>query len=111
MIMNWENGRGKPGPYQKLLLLSSGLFPFDIYLLKFPKGSSLDPHIDEVANRRHYRLNLMFGRWTGGDMWLTKNPLVNGGRHLVLFRPDITRHWVEQVTSGTLWMLSIGWLR
>ena len=53
---SWERGRQRSG-YDKLLLLAGQRF--DVYLLRFPVGSSVPRHRDPVDGARHLRLNVV----------------------------------------------------
>ena len=58
-LFRWERGRQNSG-YDKMLLCGA-LWPikFDTYLLKFPQGSEIAPHIDTIKSGKHYRLNII----------------------------------------------------
>lgn len=102
-FFHWELGRQGSGYWK--MLLGQGSW-WDCYLLKYPPGTIIAPHKDPVEGKRHFRLNLVlwgeqtFGSWT----WI-----LNWGR-LVLFRPDISTHWVNSSERLRL-VLSIGWVR
>ena len=108
-LFRWRTGRQNPG-YRKMLLLANPfLIPFDIYLLKFETNSEIQPHKDTVDSGRHYRLNLIL--WSakqGGDFECERT--IYEGRFLKVFRPDLYDHSVTRITSGTRYVLSIGWV-
>lgn len=111
----WEAGRQNSG-YDKILLLSTWKpfkFQFDVYLLRFPKGSKIDWHTDPVGSHlKHYRLNVFIKHArVGGHFELSKGikPLFGASR-IQLFRPDIHPHRVTEVLEGTRYVLSIGWV-
>lgn len=105
----WQEGRQGSG-YFKLKLLESKLFKFDIYLLKFPVYSYIDWHVDpSVEGYEHHRLNLVLKKAEGGVFLKFGYPETNS--RINKFRPDLVRHSVTEVTKGTRWVLSFGWLR
>lgn len=101
--MRWQLGRQGSG-YDKLLILSSALIPFDIYLLRFPTGSWIAPHIDPVDGYKHYRLNIFLN----GLRVLCRKPIAEG-KYWQLMRSDKVAHSVP-TAEKTGWMLSIGWV-
>lgn len=107
--LRWEKGRQNTG-YDKLLLLGNPfLLPFDCYLLKFPEGTAVPPHRDKVERGRHYRLNVVLKRSSGGGEFVCANPIIDSPR-VKLFRPDLEEHSVTEVQGGDRWVLSIGWV-
>lgn len=107
--LSWEPGRIGTG-YNKILLLQSGLLKFDIYLLYYPEGSEITPHVDIVCGKSHYRLNVMLKKAERGGEFVCENPIFRGFR-MNLFRPDSSVHSVTKVEKGYRVMLSIGWVR
>lgn len=106
--MKWEEGRQQTG-YMKKCLINSKRFKFDVYLLKYPEGSYIPPHIDSaiIPFHEHHRLNIVLknSSW-GGDFRI--NGVVQH-RPFHYFRPDLVEHSVDKVIMGTRWVLSIGW--
>lgn len=100
--MKWEYGRQGTGYFKKKLAEGSW---WDLWLLKYPAGTSIPPHVDRVDGKQHFRLNVVLkGEQTfGGEVILKFGPIV-------LFRPDTMRHWVRKVTKERL-VLSLGWVR
>ena len=84
--------------------------PCDCYLLRFPPGSSVPPHLDAVPAGRHYRLNIVLRAAQRGGAFVCARP-IHAGRRVKLFRPDLERHSVTRIEQGTRWVLSIGWVR
>lgn len=41
----WDKGRQGTG-YDKMLLITSYPVPFDSYIIRYPEGSEIPPHID-----------------------------------------------------------------
>ena len=105
----WEGGRQKTGYFKKLLVESLWPLPFDVYLLRFPAGSWIPPHVDQVQGGRHYRLNMILKKAERGGDFLCKDPLFERPR-VKLFRSDISEHEVTPVTSGCRYVLSLGWV-
>lgn len=121
----WKPGRSSPFNYFKFQLAS--IWFFDCYILKFPKGSSIDWHTDPLPNdvavrKHHHRLNFFLKKPKEGGQILTKEFMLDGERRgasylifrhktrLHYMRPDKTIHAVSEVKSGTGYILSIGWL-
>ena len=105
----WQRGRQNSG-YDKLLLVTGTLpIPFDIYLLRFPEGSEIPEHRDPVEQGKHYRLNVILRKSRMGGEFKCMQPIW-ASRRINLFRSDISPHSVTQVTSGTRYVLSVGWL-
>jgi hypothetical protein len=106
----WQRGRQASG-YDKMLLLQSAWpLPFDVYLLRFPKGSEIRPHKDPVESGAHYRLNLVIWRASSGGEFVCATPIY-ASRRIKYFRPDQCEHSVTRVGHGTRYVLSIGWVR
>ncbi|WP_247682636.1 hypothetical protein [Pseudoalteromonas sp. MMG013] len=55
-IFRWQQGRQQSGYHKMLLCGAYWPIKFDVYLLKFPKGSVIPPHTDKVEKGKHYRL-------------------------------------------------------
>jgi hypothetical protein len=104
--MVWEIGRQHSG-YVKYLIFESQRLKLDVYLLKFVEGSKITPHIDEVIEGKHYRLNIYLrNAREGGEFSVSQHIFRN--RFMCLFRPDKFIHSVSEVKSGTRYVLSIG---
>ena len=108
--LRWQTGRQQSGYQKRLLIRCRWLFKFDIYLLKFPFGSEIASHTDEVIGGRHFRLNLILKHAQKGGEFICSKGILNCSR-LKLFRPNITPHGVSKVLLGTRLVLSIGWVR
>lgn len=108
--MNWIKGRQDSG-YYKCKLFESKLLKCDAYILKFPTGSSVPRHKDEVNGYNHYRFNYIWGDFFGGQVNLHGGDSEIEGNNWYLFRPDLYEHSVSKVFWGTRYVLSIGWLR
>ena len=105
--MKWEEGRQGSGYFK--CLLAQGL-SWDFYLLRYPKGAFIAGHTDPVEGKEHHRVNLVLKKAKeGGQFWCRGRR--TKARRLVKFRPDIQVHGVNEVRSGTRWVLSFGWVR
>ena len=109
--LKWVEGRAGTG-YFKFKLLESKRFKFDAYLLKYGKGAWIPTHTDPaIAGYRHYRLNICLKRAYGGNFYAWHKEVWHWPfQRIVLFRPDVVPHLVEEVIKGTRYVLSIGWL-
>lgn len=109
-LWRWQRGRQASG-YDKLLL--AGLpwpLPCDCWLLHFPEGSEVPPHVDRVTRGRHYRFNIILRKARAGGEFACARTLY-ANRRIKLFRPDLETHSVTRIASGSRWVLSIGWVR
>lgn len=109
MIFRWKVGRQQSGYDKMLLLQSMWPLPFDIYLLRFRKGSEIGPHVDPVSFGRHYRLNIVLKQAGSGGEFVCGSPIYASAR-IKLFRPDVCEHSVTRVEKGCRYLLSIGWV-
>lgn len=108
-MLKWQRGR-QDGGYDKLLILSSAIIPFDIWLLRFPEGAYISEHVDPVeAEYNHFRMNVIVKPAKRGGEFRVTNAILNW-RFLKFFRPDISPHSVSRVEKGVRYVLSIGWL-
>jgi hypothetical protein len=108
-LFRWERGRQLSG-YDKMLLCGA-VWPikFDAYILKFPTGSEIHAHKDEVRVGKHYRLNVVLKPAEVGGEFSCLNPIFETKR-IKLFRPDVSEHQVSKIEKGTRYLLSIGWV-
>lgn len=105
----WQRGRQQSG-YDKMLLLTGYWpLPFDIYLLRFPTGAEIPPHVGRGQSGRHFRLNLLLRRAKAGGEFVCKDPLY-ASKRIKYFRPDVSAHSVTKVLAGSRLLLSIGWI-
>ena len=102
--MRWQEGRQGSG-YEKLPLLVGRRV--DLYLLRFPTGSSVPMHRDPVDGLRHLRLNLILVPARRGGAFVCDAPILDRPR-IKLFRPDSCAHAVTPIEAGTRWVLSLG---
>lgn len=105
----WVGGR-QGGSYMKFLIFQSERFKFDMYLLKYPKGSYIKEHKDPVKKGyEHHRVNIVLNKDFRGGKFVIMGKAQKGRIHK--FRPDIYRHRVREIKEGTRYVLSIGWLK
>jgi hypothetical protein len=90
-------------------LFESKWFKFDIYLLKYPEGSYIEPHIDSaiIPFHEHHRLNVVLKHADFGGYFCLNDESQQGRFHY--FRPDLVEHGVTTIHQGTRYVLSIGW--
>lgn len=109
--LTWEQGKEGIG-YSRMLLFK--LFNVDCWLFKMPEGSKIFCHFDKVAKGyEHHRINVILKRAKDGGMG---GALDSGGykslhRRVHRYRPDIQWHWIDKVHKGTMYFISIGFLR
>jgi hypothetical protein len=104
----WNKGRQGTG-YDVLPFFISKLLLADCYLIRIGKGVSVPEHVDPAKpGFAHHRFNVHFGRFKGGEL---KNEKVTWAwKNVYLFRPDLSKHSVSEVTDGTLYVFSFGFL-
>lgn len=93
------------------MLLATARSPvhFDLYVLRYPKGSRVPAHIDPVAGGRHFRLNLVLREAARGGHFSCTQPLFET-RRIKVFRPDLSEHAVSEIEQGSRLVLSLGWV-
>jgi hypothetical protein len=82
---------------------------FDSYLIRYPEGSEISPHVDPVQAGRHYRLNIVLKAPRAGGEFICATPIF-ATKRIKLFRPDACEHSVTRVIGGSRYVLSIGWV-
>lgn len=107
-ILSWQKGRQGTGYSKMLLVVCPFVFPFDLYLLRYPVGAFIPPHTDPVAGRNHYRLNVELVA-SGGGGFVCNNCIARGQRW-AFFRPDKSVHSVSRIEGRTRYVLSFGFL-
>jgi hypothetical protein len=99
----WISGRQETGYFKLPIFVRKR---FDVYIIKFPRGSYMDPHKDPAPEGfRHFRFNCVLKQPKYGYGYVEGD----GYFSFRLFRPDVKKHWVSPV-SGSRYVLSIGWL-
>jgi hypothetical protein len=100
----WKLGRQNSG-YFKFTFFQ---FSFaDCHLLKYPTGSEIKPHVDEVDGKKHYRLNIVLRKAKVGGVFSCEKSIINFPR-VKLFRPDLYEHSVSKIEDGERLVLSFG---
>ena len=106
--LKWQEGR-QGGGYLKLpIVMTRFPIPWDLHVLKIPKGSVIKEHTDPVPGYNMYRINVILKQPKAGGEFKCANTLINWPR-LKYFRPDIEPHSVTRVEDGERLVLSIGW--
>lgn len=107
---SWASGRQGSGYFKMAIIESFFPIPFDLYLLKFPDGSSIPEHTDKVKSGfKHYRLNIILKKSNSGGDFISEKNIIDWPR-LKFFRPDINKHYVTEVKGGNRIVLSFGFL-
>lgn len=107
--LHWQKGRQHSG-YDKMLLIYNKLgIEFDVYLLRFPVGSEIPPHRDQVQSGRHFRLNIILKKSKFGGEFICEKHILNLVR-IKLFRSDLYTHSVTKVSGSARYVLSVGWV-
>lgn len=105
----WQRGRQGTG-YDKMLLVTSPWpVPFDSYLIRYPDGSEIPPHVDPTPAGAHYRINVILKAPRSGGEFVCENAIF-ATRRLKFFRPDLAIHSVTRVQGGSRYVLSLGWV-
>lgn len=102
--MKLEKGRQNTG-YWKLKLFS--FYFMDCYILYYPVNSYIPVHTDAVSKGKHYRLNCTIKKPEKGGNFIVEKSIFRTKR-FTLFRPDIYKHELTKIESGTRIVLSIG---
>ncbi|NHK28621.1 2OG-Fe(II) oxygenase [Parvularcula flava] len=110
----WRRGR-QEGGYEKIMLFGCPwIVKFDVYLIRYLTGDHIPPHNDPAPDGwEHHRFNMVLRDCEEGGKFQCQN--FRSGRFLgkrwIRFRPDIETHSVSEVTKGTRYIFSVGWLR
>lgn len=81
---------------------------FDAKLVRFPVGSTLPAHTDElVLGRCQVQLQALVVGSGGGQWYLGGEEVPLGDGDAVLFRPDLLRHQLTAVEGNTRVVLSV----
>jgi hypothetical protein len=78
----------------------------NIYLVSYPEGHQVRPHVDMVARGKLYKLNCVLARPQSGGTFVCEKKLFDLFGRVVLFRPDLYEHQVEKITRGKRLLLS-----
>lgn len=119
-MFRWEHGR-QNGGYSKLKLIEFRRFRFDLYLLRFPEGAHVPFHRDPAPEGfEHHRVNITLRHADRGGLTLIARQPELGqletpkyryeDRRWYRFRPDTHTHMMTSVRSGSVLLLSFGWI-
>lgn len=78
----------------------------NIYLVRYPEGHKVSPHLDMIAQGRLYKLNCVLVKPKKGGEFLCEKNIFNLFGRVILFRPDCYRHRVSTIERGNRWLLS-----
>lgn len=82
---------------------------YDAWLMRYPSGSSIPPHIDpQISGMQHVRLNAIINRGFGGLLRVSEVDLPLDEGDAYIFRPDLVKHEVGIIETGTRLVLSVG---
>lgn len=87
----------------RILLRSKRL---NIYLVRYPEGHRVGPHLDMISEGRLYKLNFVLIKPKEGGEFSCERNLCNLFGRIVLFRPDLHQHQVARIVRGNRWLLS-----
>jgi hypothetical protein len=124
----WERGRQETGYLKSAVEVADPLFAaliarslatlypgprhgHDAWLLRYPDGASIPPHVDPplAAGARHARLNAIIAAPPAGGVLRLDGEVVElAPGDAVVFRPDRVRHEVSAVRGGERWVWSVG---
>ncbi len=78
----------------------------NIYLVRYPEGHKVGPHIDMVSEGKLYKLNYVLIKPKAGGKFICEKNIFNLFGRLYLFRPDLYQHRVSKIERGNRWLLS-----
>lgn len=78
----------------------------NIYLVRYPEGHKVVPHVDMVSEGRLYKLNCILAKPGSGGEFICEKNIFNLFGRLYLFRPDLYEHRVSKIERGSRWLLS-----
>ena len=82
-----------------------------IYLVRYPEGHKVVPHVDMISGGRLYKLNCVLVKPESGGEFVCDKSLFNLFGRLILFRPDLHQHRVSRIERGSRWLLSFALTR
>ena len=82
------------------------LGPLTVYLVHYPTGHGILPHVDGVAAGRLYKLNCVLVKPAAGGEFVCEQTIFDLFGRLVLFRPDLHEHRVTRIERGRRLLLS-----
>jgi len=87
----------------RILLHSKRL---SIYLVRYPQGHKVVPHVDMISEGRLYKLNCVLVKPKAGGEFLCEKNVFNLFGRVILFRSDLYQHRVSKIERGNRWLLS-----
>lgn len=87
----------------RILLHSKRL---SIYLVRYPEGHKVVPHVDMVSEGRLHKLNCVLVKPKAGGEFICEKNVFNLFGRVILFRPDLYQHRVSKIEHGNRWLLS-----
>ncbi|MEE4300687.1 MAG: 2OG-Fe(II) oxygenase [Pseudomonadales bacterium] len=81
------------------------------YLVRYPTGHGVLPHVDGVARGRLYELNCVLVKPRAGGEFRCERTIFDLFGRIVLFRPDLHEHHVTRIEGGHRLLLSFALLR
>jgi hypothetical protein len=105
----WKLGRQNTG-YQTITLIKKGfkfgkLSGFDFHIIRYNNGNHIPPHVDEIDENDHYRINFILKHPKSGGVFECQKYFKFW--RLIVFRPDKYVHSVSTCV-GTRYVLSCG---
>lgn len=82
-----------------------------VYLVRYPAGHSVFPHVDMVSGGRLYKLNVVLVKPEAGGEFVCERTIFDLMGRFVLFRPDLHEHRVTRIERGRRWLLSFAVMR
>lgn len=76
------------------------------YLVGYPEGHKVVPHLDMIADGRLYKLNCLLVKPRSGGEFACEKSIFNLFGRVILFRPDLYQHQVSKIERGSRWLLS-----
>lgn len=104
--LSWRPGRQGTGYHKMLIFQWRWFILFDLYLLRYLKGSFVPVHHDPVSGYRHYRFNFVLKQAKRGGEFKSQHIVYQGNR-MKIFRSDFP-HEVSMIDEGTRYVLSLG---
>lgn len=83
----------------------------NVYLVRYPEGHKVVPHVDMIAQGRLYKLNCVLKKPKAGGEFISEQNIFNLFGRLYLFRPDLYQHRVSRIERGSRWLLSFALTR
>ncbi|MCM0612950.1 2OG-Fe(II) oxygenase [Marinobacter sediminum] len=78
----------------------------NIYLVRYPEGHKVGPHLDMISHGSLYKLNCVLAQPKSGGEFVCEKNIFNLFGRVVLFRPDLYQHQVSRIERGNRWLLS-----